>query len=148
MKYTRKKLSVEVNDWVNDRSEYLRILAFVHDVFKNIDHEINVDIPPPVVKLTQFHFNTKRYTFCVDNPEVIYLSDQDKGKALHAALITSIISYYSKNLYPADSNKAMEATDLALDELEVILTLTEVATTSTIIITGLLVGKSILSKIF
>lgn len=148
MKFTRKKLVAEVNDWVNNRSEYLRILAFVHDIFKEIDSEIKVDIPPPIVRLTQFHFSTKRYTFCVDNPEVIYLSDKDRGKNLHAALITSIISYYSKNLYPKDSNKAHEVTDKALDELEVSLTLSELATTSTIVVTSLLVGKSIFSKIF
>lgn len=148
MKYTRKKLTAEVNDWTQNQSEYFRILAFVHDVFKEIDFEINVDIPAPIVKKTQFHFNTKRYTFCVDDPKVIYLNEKDYGLELHAALITALFNYYAKNLYPTDAHKASEVVDKALDELSIVMTVGEIAKTSTIVVTGLLVGKAIFSKLF
>lgn len=148
MKYTRKKLSAEVKDCFSNQSEYFHILAFVHDVFKEIDSEINVDIPAPIIKKAQFHFNTKRYTFCVDDPTIIYLSDKDCGRELYAALITALFNYYAKNLHPTDSHKVAEVVDKALDELSIDLTIAELAKTSTIVVTGLLVGKTILSKVF
>ena len=148
MKYTRKKLSVEVSDWRNNQSEYFRILSFVHEIFAEIGHTINIDIPVPVVKLTQFHWNTCRYRFDVDHPHIIYLNEKDYGKDMYAALIAALFAYYSNNLFPADPIKAEEIKMEALEDLEIKFTLGEVAFTSTAIVGGVLAAKTILGKLF
>lgn len=148
MKYIRNKLSVEVSDWRNNQSEYLRILAFVHDVFHDIGHPIVVDIPTPRVKFTQFHWNTCRYRFDINDPSIIYLSDKDYGKDLHAALITALFSYFANQSYPNDSTEATQLKMEALEGLEIKFTLGEIAFTSAAVVGGVLAAKSVLRRIF
>lgn len=148
MKYKRKKLTTEVNDWRTNQSEYYRILAFVHDIFTDIGQPIIVDIPVPTVKVIQFHWNTSRYRFDVEDKSIIYLSDKDVGKELHVALITALVKYYAMALYQTDESSVSTICQEALDGLEVELTLSEIAFTSSLVVTGIVVGKKLLSKIF
>lgn len=148
MKYKRKKLCTEVNDWRTNQSEYFRILAFVHDMFNDVGSPIIVDIPAPTVKLIQFHWNTCRYRFDVENGSIIYLSDKDVGKDLHVALITALVKYYATAMHPADADAASSVCQEVLDGLEVELTLAEIAFTSGLVVTGVVVGKKLLSKLF
>ena len=123
MKYTHGKHSVSFNDWLNDQSDYLRVVAFVQDVFKTEGYPISVDIPVPMVRTSQFHYNTNDYLFCRDNDAQMYLSDKLRGKRLAASLITALVHYYSKNLFPMDEEKDEAVRSKILDDMVVELTL-------------------------
>lgn len=142
MKYIYKKTSLEVNNWPKDGGEYFNILGFVHQMFKDNGKLIPVDVPTPVVKFTEFHYNTKSFTKDVENETVIYIPSNYVGKQLHATLITSLVMYYGK------MTNDDETPSLILDEIEVRLTLAETAITSGLVVGGVLITKSILNRIF
>ena len=142
MKYIYKKTSLEVKNWPKDGGEYFNILAFVHDLFKANGQPIPFDVPTPVVKFTDFHYNTNNFTGDKKDENIIYIPSGVVGKKLHASLITAIVMYYGKLI-----NQEDVASDI-IGEIEVRLTLTEVALTSGAVVTGVIVAKNIFSKIF
>ncbi len=147
MKYTHKKLSVEVSNWLEDTSEYFSILAFLADVFKSEGHQIPVDIPVPSARLSQFHYNTKNWVFNIDNQSEILIDETITGKKLAATLITALTYYYSKHLNPADEAAAQELRERILENMVVELTLAEVALTSGLVVGGILAVKALVNKL-
>lgn len=148
MKYTYGKLTATMNDWLENQAEYFELLAFVNKVFEKEGFKLSNDIAPP--KMRQVHLigeNTNDYIFCVDNADQIYINDKIRGRRLACAIIVALIHYYSKNLYPVNEEAAAITRGEILDKLDVSLTLSELAVTSAGVAGGILILKSIFSKL-
>lgn len=142
MKYIYRNTSMEVKDWKNNSGEYFCILAFVHDIFRSREVVIPFDVPVPTVKFTDFHYNGNSFTNCKVDANVIYLPTKSVGKKLHASLITALIIYYGK-----ETNNEELASEI-IEEVEVLLTVSEVAVTSAVVVAGTLLAKGLITKLF
>lgn len=141
MKYIYKDRKIEVKDWRVNQADFLRLLAFIHEVFKLAGKEIPVDVPVPKIKFTQFHFSTKVYANCLENSDTIYIPTDTAGKKLHATLAAAVITYYAKQI-----NEPRIGSEI-LEDFEVRLTIAETALTSAAIIGGLLTAKTLFGSV-
>lgn len=143
MKYTHRKNKVTVKDWVKDQTEYLKIVTFVLEVFKDRGLPLSRDIPVPRVKIAKNHFNDDHYTFCVDSMDTIYLNDKLRAKPQAQALITSLVDYYARTVHPTEDKSRIMLRDAVMGEMYTHLTIAEIAVASTAITGGILAVKSL-----